>query len=158
MYVKIVTPAEIKSILSKEVQIHRFPMICYERIDLRISGKTPAQIMDDAKAMAYDANWMVFIHGEKIIGLACVKIYYEKKIAKGMEFEVAVDAKGNGFSNQMLQYIFKFALKNACIYLVLTAFDNSAYSYWKHQGFSDSDTSDDRCKNLFIRIPGSIMA
>ena len=40
-------------------------MICYERIDLRISGKTPAQIMDDAKAMAYDANWMVFIHGEK---------------------------------------------------------------------------------------------
>lgn len=39
-----------------------------------------------------------------------MKIYYEKKIAKGMEFEVAVDAKGNGFSNQMLQYIFNYAV------------------------------------------------
>ena len=103
MEVELHTTAEVKELLSNMEIIKRFPMICYEKDESRLDGKTAREIMDEAKTMEYIGEWIVFTDMEVIIGLACVQI--EEKKTRNLylkEFEVATDAQGNGFSNIML--------------------------------------------------------
>ena len=94
----------------------------------------------------------VFIDMEVIIGLACVQI--EEKKTRNLylkEFEVATDAQGNGFSNIMLEYVFKYARNHGCQYITLMTFDDNAFEYWKHQGFTVSTKSTPQIR-LFFKI------
>ena len=68
------------------------------------------------------------------------------------EFEVATDAQGNGFSNTMLDYVFKYARQHECQYITLMAFDDDARSYWEHQGFTLSPHSTEQLKLLFKKL------
>jgi ABC-type glycerol-3-phosphate transport system substrate-binding protein len=84
---------------------------------------------------------------------ACAEI--EDKTTRNLylkEFEVATDAQGNGFSNIMLDYVFKYARKHDCQYITLMAFDDNAFEYWKHQGFKVSPKSTDRLRYLFKKV------
>ena len=142
MEVELHTAAEVKELLSDMEIIKRFPMICYEKDESRLDGKTAREIMDEAKTMEYTGEWMVFADTGVIIGLACAQI--EEKKTRNLylkEFEVATDAQGNGFSNIMLGYVFKYARQHDCQYITLTAFDDNAFEYWKHQGFTVSTES-----------------
>lgn len=153
MEVELHTPAEVKELLSNMEIIKRFPMICYEKDESRIEGKPAEEIMDEAKTMAYKGEWMVFTSMGVIVGLACAEIE-DKKIRNLYlkEFEVATDAQGNGFSNIMLDYVFKYARNHGCQYITLMAFDDSAFEYWKHQGFKVSPKSTDRLRYLFKKV------
>lgn len=137
MEVELHTTVEVKELLSNMEIIKRFPMICYEKDESRLDGKTAREIMDEAKTIEYIGEWIVFTDMEVIIGLACVQI--EEKKTRNLylkEFEVATDAQGNGFSNIMLDYVFKYARQHDCQYITLMAFDDNAFEYWKHQGFT----------------------
>ena len=137
MEVELHTTAKVKELLSNIEIIKRFPMICYEKDESRLDGKTAREIMDEAKTIEYIGEWIVFTDMEVIIGLACVQI--EEKKTRNLylkEFEVATDAQGNGFSNIMLDYVFKYARQHDCQYITLMAFDDNAFEYWKHQGFT----------------------
>lgn len=137
MEIELYTTADVKELLSNMEIIKRFPMICYEKDESRLDGKTAGEIMDEAKTMEYTGEWIVFTDMEVIIGLACVQI--EEKKTRNLylkEFEVATDAQGNGFSNIMLDYVFKHARQHDCQYITLMAFDDNAFEYWKHQGFT----------------------
>ena len=108
--------------------------------------------MDEAKTMEYTGEWIVFTDMEIIIGLACVQI--EEKKTRSLylkEFEVATDAQGNGFSNIILDYVFKYARQHDCQYITLIAFDDSAFEYWKYQGFTVSLESIPQLR-LFFKI------
>lgn len=153
MEVELHTTAEVKELLSNMEIIKRFPMICYEKDESRLDGKTASEIMDDAKAMEYTDEWMVFTSMGAIIGLACAQI--EEKKTRNLylkEFEVATNAQGNGFSNLMLDYLFKYARNHGCQYIKLIAFDDSAFEYWQHQGFKTSTRSTDRLRCLFKKL------
>ena len=142
MEVELYTTAEVKELFSNMEIIKRFPMICYEKDESRLDGKTAREIMDEAKTMEYTGEWIVFTDMEIINGLACVQI--EEKKTRSLylkEFEVATDAQGNGFSNIILDYVFKYARQHDCQYITLMAFDDSAFEYWKHQGFTVSTKS-----------------
>lgn len=151
MEIELYTTADVKELLSNMEIIKRFPMICYEKDESRLDGKTAREIMDEAKTMEYTGEWIVFTDMEVIIGLACVQI--EEKKTRNLylkEFEVATDAQGNGFSNIMLDYVFKYARQHDCQYITLMAFDDSAFEYWKHQGFTVSTKSIQQ--RLFFKI------
>lgn len=153
MEVKLYSPAEVKELLSNMDIIKRFPMICYEKDESNIEGKTPEEIMDNAKTMEYNGEWMVFTSMNVIIGLACADV--EEKTTRNLhlyEFEVATDAQGNGFSNTMLDYVFKYAREHECQYITLMAFDDDARSYWEHQGFTLSPHSTEQLKLLFKKL------
>ena len=97
MEVELHTTAEVKELLSNMEIIKRFPMICYEKDESRLDGKTAREIVDEAKTMEYTGKWMVFTDMGVIIGLACAQI--EEKKTRNLylkEFEVATDAQGNG--------------------------------------------------------------
>lgn len=151
MEIELYTTADVKELLSNMEIIKRFPMICYEKDESRLDGKTAGEIMDEAKTMEYTGEWIVFTDMEVIIGLACVQI--EEKKTRNLylkEFEVATDAQGNGFSNIMLDYVFKHARQHDCQYITLMAFDDNAFEYWKHQGFTVSTKSIQQ--RLFFKI------
>ena len=152
MEVELYTTAEVKELFSNMEIIKRFPMICYEKDERRLDGKTASKIMDEAKTMEYTGEWMMFTSMGVIIGLACVQV--EEKKTRNLylkEFEVATDAQGNGFSNIMLEYVFKYARNHGCQYITLMAFDDNAFEYWKHQGFSVSTKSTPQIR-LFFKI------
>ena len=48
MEVELHTTAEVKKLLSNMEIIKRFPMICYDKEESRIEGKTAEEIMDEA--------------------------------------------------------------------------------------------------------------
>lgn len=153
MEVELHTTAEVKELLSNMEIIKRFPMICYEKDESRLEGKTASEIMDEAKTMEYTGEWMVFTSMGVIVGLACAQI--EEKKTRNLylkEFEVATDAQGNGFSNIMLDYVFKYARNHGCQYITLMAFDDNAFEYWKHQGFTVSPKSTERVRYLFKKV------
>lgn len=153
MEVELHTTAEVKELLSNLEIIKRFPMICYEKDESRLDGKTASEIMDEAKTMEYTGDWMVFTSMGVIVGLACAQI--EDKTTRNLslkEFEVATDAQGNGFSNIMLDYMFKYARNHGCQYITLMAFDDSAFEYWKHQGFTVSTKSTPQLRLLFKKL------
>ena len=58
MEVELHTTAEVKELLSNMEIIKRFPMICYEKDESRLEGKTASEIMDEAKTMEYTGEWM----------------------------------------------------------------------------------------------------
>lgn len=129
----------MKELLSNMETIKRFPMICYDKVESNIEGKTAAEIMNEAKTMEYDGEWMVFRSMGVVIGLACAAV--EDKTTRNLylyDFEVATDTQGNGFSNTMLDYVYKYARNHGCQYITLMAFDDNAFEYWKHQGFTVS--------------------
>ena len=153
MEVELCTPAEVKELLSNMDIIKRFPMICYEKDESNIEGKTPEEIMDNAKTMEYNGEWMVFTSMNVIIGLVCATV--EDKTTRNLylyDFEVAIDAQGNGFSNTMLDYVYKYARNHSCEYVTLMAFDDNARSYWEHQGFTLSPRSTEQMKLLFKKL------
>ena len=144
MEVELHTTAEVKKLLSNLEIIKRFPMICYDKDE---------EIMDEAKTMNYKGEWMVFTSMGVIVGLACAQV--EEKKTRNLyllDFEVATDAQGNGFSNIMLDYVFKYARNHGCQYITLMAFDDSAFEYWKHQGFSVSPKTTPRLRLLFKKL------
>ena len=152
MEVELHTTAEVKEFFSNMEIIKRFPMICYEKDESRLDGKTVREIMDEAKTMEYTGEWMVFVDMGVIIGLACAQI--EEKKTRNLylkEFEVATDAQRNGFSNIMLDYVFKYARQHCCQYITLIAFDDNAFEYWKHQGFTVSTESIPQLR-LFFKV------
>ena len=151
MEVELYTTADVKELFSNMEIIKRFPMICYEKDESRLDGKTASEIMDEAKTMEYTGEWRMFTSMGVIIGLACVQV--EEKKTRNLylkEFEVATDAQGNRFSNIMLEYVFKYARNHGCQYITLMAFDVNAFEYWKHQGFSVSTKSIQQ--RLFFKI------
>jgi len=153
MEVELYTPAEVKELLSNMETIKRFPMICYDKVESNIEGKTAAEIMNEAKTMNYDGEWMVFRSMGVVIGLACATV--EDKTTRNLylyDFEVATDAQGNGFSNTMLDYVYKYARQHDCQYITLMAFDDNAFEYWKHQGFSVSPKSNNNIRLLFKKL------
>ena len=152
MEVELHTTAEVKEFFSNMEIIKRFPMICYEKDESRLNGKTAREIMDEAKTMEYTGEWMVFVDKGVLIGLACAQI--EEKKTRNLylkEFEVATDAQRNGFSNIMFDYVFKYARQHCCQYITLMAFDDNAFEYWKHQGFTVSTKSIPQLR-LFFKI------
>lgn len=60
MEVKLYSPAEVKELLSNMDTIKRFPMICYEKDESNIEGKTPEEILDNAKTMEYSGSDILF--------------------------------------------------------------------------------------------------
>jgi ribosomal protein S18 acetylase RimI-like enzyme len=153
MEVELYTPAEVKELLSNMETIKRFPMICYDKVESNIEGKTAAEIMNEAKTMNYDGEWMVFRSMGVVIGLACATV--EDKTTRNLylyDFEVATDAQGNGFSNTMLDYVYKYARQHDCQYITLMAFDDNAFEYWKHQGFRVSPKSNNNIRLLFKKL------
>ncbi len=153
MEVELYTPAEVKELLSNMETIKRFPMICYDKVESNIEGKTAAEIMNEAKTMDYDGEWMVFRSMGVVIGLACAAV--EDKTTRNLylyDFEVATDAQGNGFSNTMLDYVYKYARQHDCQYITLMAFDDNAFEYWKHQGFRVSPKSNNNIRLLFKKL------
>ena len=153
MEVELYTPAEVKELLSNMETIKRFPMICYDKDESNIEGKTAAEIMNEAKTMDYDGEWMVFRSMGVVIGLACAAV--EDKTTRNLylyDFEVATDAQGNGFSNTMLDYVYKYARQHDCQYITLMAFDDNAFEYWKHQGFRVSPKSNNNIRLLFKKL------
>jgi ribosomal protein S18 acetylase RimI-like enzyme len=153
MEVELYTPAEVKELLSNMETIKRFPMICYDKVESNIEGKTAAEIMNEAKTMNYDGEWMVFRSMGVVIGLACAAV--EDKTTRNLylyDFEVATDAQGNGFSNTMLDYVYKYARQHDCQYITLMAFDDNAFEYWKHQGFRVSPKSNNNIRLLFKKL------
>lgn len=153
MEVELYTPAEVKELLSNMETIKRFPMICYDKDESNIEGKTPEEIMNNAKTMEYNGEWMVFRSMGVVIGLACAAV--EDKTTRNLylyDFEVATDAQGNGFSNTMLDYVYKYARKHSCEYITLMAFDDNAFEYWKHQGFRVSPKSTNNIRLLFKKL------
>lgn len=153
MEVELCTPAEVKELLSNMETIKRFPMICYDKVESNIEGKTAAEIMNEAKTMNYDGEWMVFRSMGVVIGLACAAV--EDKTTRNLylyDFEVATDAQGNGFSNTMLDYVYKYARQHDCEYITLMAFDDNAFEYWKHQGFRVSPKSNNNIRLLFKKL------
>lgn len=153
MEVELYTPAEVKELLSNMETIKRFPMICYDKDESNIEGKTAAEIMNEAKTMNYDGEWMVFRSMGVVIGLACAAV--EDKTTRNLylyDFEVATDAQGNGFSNTMLDYVYKYARQHDCQYITLMAFDDNAFEYWKHQGFRVSPKSNNNIRLLFKKL------
>lgn len=103
--------------------------------------------------MEYDGEWMVFRSMGVVIGLACAAV--EDKTTRNLylyDFEVATDAQGNGFSNTMLDYVYKYARNHGCQYITLMAFDDNAFEYWKHQGFTVSTKSTPQIRLLFKKI------
>ena len=153
MEVELHTTAEVKKLLSNMEIIKRFPMICYDKEERRIEGKTAEEIMDEAKTMNYKGEWMVFTSMGVIVGLTCAQV--EEKKTRNLyllDFEVATDAQGNGFSNIMLDYVFKYARNHGCQYITLMAFDDNAFEYWKHQGFSVSTKTTPRLRLLFKKV------
>ena len=159
MEVELHTTAKVKELLSNIEIIKRFPMICYEKDESRLDGKTAREIMNEAKTMEHTGEWIVFIDMEVIIGLACAQI--EEKKTRNLylkEFEVATDAQGNGFSNIMLDYVFKYARQHDCQYITLMAFDDSVFEYWKHHGFIVSTESIPQLRLFFkIKIQSNCM-
>ena len=159
MEVELHTTAKVKELLSNIEIIKRFPMICYEKDESRLDGKTAREIMNEAKTMEYTGEWMMFTSMGVIIGLVCVQI--EEKKTRNLylkEFEVATDAQGNGFSNIMLDYVFKYARQHDCQYITLMAFDDSAFEYWKHHGFIVSTESIPQLRLFFkIKIQSNCM-
>jgi ribosomal protein S18 acetylase RimI-like enzyme len=128
-------------------------MICYDKVESNIEGKTAAEIMNEAKTMNYDGEWMVFRSMGVVIGLACAAV--EDKTTRNLylyDFEVATDAQGNGFSNTMLDYVYKYARQHDCQYITLMAFDDNAFEYWKHQGFRVSPKSNNNIRLLFKKL------
>ena len=153
MEVELYTPAEVKELLSNMETIKRFPMICYDKVESNIEGKTASEIMNEAKTMDYDGEWMVFRSMGVVIGLACAAV--EDKTTRNLylyDFEVATDAQGNGFSNTMLDYVYKYARQHDCQYITLMAFDDNAFEYWKHQGFRVSPKSNNNIRLLFKKL------
>lgn len=153
MEVELYTPAEVKELLSNMETIKRFPMICYDKVESNIEGKTAAEIMNEAKTMEYNGEWMVFRSMGVVIGLACAAV--EDKTTRNLylyDFEVATDAQGNGFSNTMLDYVYKYARNHSCEYITLMAFDDNAFEYWKHQGFRVSPKSNNNIRLLFKKL------
>lgn len=153
MEVELYTPAEVKELLSNMETIKRFPMICYDKDESNIEGKTAAEIMNEAKTMNYDGEWMVFRSMGVVIGLACAAV--EDKTTRNLylyDFEVATDAQGNGFSNTMLDYVYKYARQHDCQYITLMTFDDNAFEYWKHQGFRVSPKSNNNIRLLFKKL------
>lgn len=153
MEVTLNTTDEIKDMFSTMESITRFPLICYEKDETRICGKTPTEIMDEAKTMHYKGEWMLFRSVGVPIGLACVQIETgERNNLYLKEFEVAVDSQGHGYSTIMLDYVFTYAKAHSCGYVKLIAFDDTAYGFWKHQGLSPSPNSTDRLRRMFKKI------
>lgn len=78
MEVELHTTAEVKELLSNMEIIKRFQMICYEKDESRLDGKTASEIMDEAKTMEYTGEWIVFTSMGVIVGLACAQIEDKK--------------------------------------------------------------------------------